>query len=368
MNENMSKQNVLYDPTKTFEDNFDNGPFPDFKPDKLKTAATQEPSYSVLGYPVGIPFGIPAGPLPTSKHVALAFQLGFDVVCYKTQRTIPFEVNQFPHVLSLQVEGDLTLEKAAKPLVGIAEYDKDPTTLTITNSFGNPSRGADFWAQDLQKALDSAGPGQLLIMSVVGTIQDDFTDDDYFDDFAAAARIAADAGAPVVELNLSCPNVASEGVLCYTPSSVVRICQKARAAVGDTPLVAKLGYFSAEQQNLLEEVIDGIAGTVQAVSAINTITAAIVDENGNQALPGKGRLRSGCCGAGIKWAGLDMTRRLKKLRHKKGYDLEIFGVGGVMTGDDFQKYRQAGADCVQSATGAMWNPYLAHEIKDTEQQ
>ena len=39
-------------------------------------------------------------------------------------------------------------------------------------------------------------------------------------------------------------------------------------------------------------------------------------------------------------------------------------VGGVMTPKDFKEYRDAGADVVMTATGAMWNPYLAKEIKE----
>jgi len=33
-----------------------------------------------------------------------------------------------------------------------------------------------------------------------------------------------------------------------------------------------------------------------------------------------------------------------------------------MTPKDFLEYHKAGADLVQSATGTMWNPYLAYEI------
>jgi dihydroorotate dehydrogenase len=40
------------------------------------------------------------------------------------------------------------------------------------------------------------------------------------------------------------------------------------------------------------------------------------------------------------------------------------GVGGVTVPEDFEEYRAAGADIVMSATGAMWNPYLAKEIKE----
>ena len=41
-------------------------------------------------------------------------------------------------------------------------------------------------------------------------------------------------------------------------------------------------------------------------------------KDGKQALPGKNRARSGVCGAGIKWAGLDMVRRLQKGKGERG--------------------------------------------------
>jgi len=35
----------------------------------------------------------------------------------------------------------------------------------------------------------------------------------------------------------------------------------------------------------------------------------------------------------------------------------------VTTPDDYDEYKAAGADTVFSATGAMWNPSLAQQIK-----
>ena len=235
--------------------------------------------------------------------------------------------------------------------------------LTITNSFGNPSRGPEFWVDDMKKAVAAQDKGQLLIVSVVGTIQDGFGAEEYYDDFAKTAAQAVSAGVPAIELNLSCPKVASEGVICYTYDAVMAICQKTKQVVGDIPLIAKIGYFSPEQQSLLEKIVLGASPYLSAFSAINTISAAVVDENGEQKLPGEGRLKSGACGAGIKWAGLDMVKRLDALRKKHNLNYEIIGVGGVMTPADFQEYRAAGANVVQSVTGAMWNPDLAAEIK-----
>ena len=58
-----------------------------------------------------------------------------------------------------------------------------------------------------------------------------------------------------------------------------------------------------------------------------------------------------------------MVKRLKEIREELGYKYKIIGVGGVENVSDFIEYRTNGADFVMSATGAMWNPYLAQEIK-----
>lgn len=103
---------------------------------------------------------------------------------------------------------------------------------------------------------------------------------------------------------------------------------------------------------------------VDGISAVNTIYSKIVDESGNQALPG--RIGSGVCGASIKWAGLEMVQRLKEIRTRLKLKFIIFGVGGVMNFQDFNEYVKAGADVVMSATGAMWNPELAKDIKKSK--
>jgi len=354
----------IYDPAKTFDDNFDNGPFGAFASSEVYQNSG-EPKQSFLGFPVYLPFGIAAGPLPTSKHTTGAFRNGYDVVCCKTQRSVQFPVNEFPNVVPIDIKGDITLEIANQGVTMADEFAKDPKQLTITNSFGNPSRGPTFWVDDLRTAVKNEGKGQVLIASVVGTIQDGYSQEDYYDDFAKAAEHAASTGVKAIELNLSCPNVASEGVVCYTPEAVIPIVKKARKAVGSKKLLVKFGYFTEKQAPLLEEILNEIAGEIDAISAINTIQAAVRKKDGSQALPGEGRLKSGLCGAGIKWAGLDMVKRLDGLRKKKNYKYEIIGVGGVMTPDDYSDYRSAGADCVQACTGAMWNPNLAKEIKQS---
>ncbi|HEX7259778.1 MAG TPA: diguanylate cyclase [Candidatus Saccharimonadia bacterium] len=352
----------LYDPAKTYEDNFIQGPFGDpVEPYRNEG----EPLYEAFGHKLYSPFGIPAGPLLNSNYVKDAFERGFDAVVYKTQRSVPFAVNTFPQILYVDVDGDLTPEKAAKPLLGQTSTSRPVEEFSITNSFGMPSKGPDYWVEDMKKALSYQGKGQLMIMGIVGTIQKGFSQEDYLKDFAYTAGLAVDGGAKVIEANLSCPNVATEGILCYSPDSVIDIVQGVKERIGNTPLIIKIGDYAPEQQELLEQIVQEAVPYIAGISSINTIPAPIVDENGNQALPGPNRLKSGVCGASIKWAGLDMSRKLKAIREKYAMEYKIIGVGGVMSAADFQEYRDAGADIVQSATGAMWNPSLAAEVKAT---
>jgi dihydroorotate dehydrogenase (NAD+) catalytic subunit len=103
---------------------------------------------------------------------------------------------------------------------------------------------------------------------------------------------------------------------------------------------------------------------IDGVSVTNTMPATIVDRNGNQAFPGPGREKAGVSGSAIKWAGIDMVNRLKHLRESLDLDYAIIGIGGVMNPQDYNDYIIAGADAVQSATAAMWNPDLATQIKN----
>jgi dihydroorotate dehydrogenase (NAD+) catalytic subunit len=359
----------FYDPEKSYEENFDQGPFGAFAPTFVDNevgvpspagvGTDSDPKFEFFGLKVNSPFGIPAGPLLNSNFCRGAFQKGFDIVVYKTVRSAVFPCHPFPNVLSVKVDGDLTYEKAQNKLVADNNYTEP---LSITNSFGVPSRQPEVWQEDAKRAMALAGKGQVLVLSFMGTVKENQTAEEFVADYALAARQAVATGAKVLETNLSCPNIGNEGLVCYDLNMTEKVCEAIRAEIGGTPLILKVGFYKNDEDiKKLAEIANKYA---QGISAINTIPAEVVDKDGNPALPGKNRLKSGVCGASIKWAGLAMVKKLKKLRDEYGYKYTIIGVGGVITVDDFFEYREAGADVVMSATGAMWNPYLAKEIKE----
>lgn len=347
----------FFDPEKSYEANYEEGPFGAFADGKV-FEDRGEPQYDFLGHKVYLPFGIPAGPLLNGKFVKAALDKGFDVPVYKTVRTRKYASAPWPNVLAVKVEGNLTLDKADAGLLADHNY---MSPIAITNSFGVPSFDPDVWQKDMSDAVKYAKKGQVVIGSFQGTTNPEGNVAAYIKDFADAAKLVKETGANVLEVNLSCPNEGTAHLLCFDVERTQKVVAAIKESIGETPLIVKVAYF--KDQGHLIKFIDAIGKMVQGIAAINTIPSKIINEKGDQALPGKGRAISGVCGAPIKWAGLDMVKRLKQLREEKNLKFSITGVGGVTTPDDYKLFRDTGADDVMSATGAMWNPFLAQEIK-----
>jgi len=362
-------QKPFYDPQKSYEENFEQGPFGTFaeKMSRLNLDIDfKEPQYNFLGFKVNSPFGIPAGPLINGNFIQAALDKGFDIVTYKTVRSEKYPCHPWPNVLPVKIGEGLTLGKDISKVVTKNDYEEP---LSITNSFGVPSFSPEFWQKDIKKILANMCPGQILVGAFqrtkkparpTGAGGDGKGVSEYINDFVLTARLMKETGVKVMEVNFSCPNEGTVELLCYDANRSAEVVQAIKNEVKNIPLIVKISFYKDEQ--VLRDFVKAVGHLVQGISAINTIYAEVVDENGKQALPG--RTHSGVCGHAIKWAGLDMVKRLKKLREEFGYSYTIIGVGGVSTPEDFFEYRNAGADIVMSATGAMWNPYLARDIKE----
>ena len=351
-------QTSFFDPEKSYEENFAQGPFGAFA-DQTAFHEAGEPQHSILGQPIYLPFGIPAGPLLNGKYVKAALNKGFDIPVYKTVRTRKYASAPWPNVLAVQAaQKELTFDVAEQGLVANHHFAEP---LAITNSFGVPSFDPDFWQPDMADAKRYAKRGQCGVGSLQGTTNRNGDIDAYIRDFVLAAKLVKETGVKVLEANLSCPNEGTAHLLCYDVKRAKMIIAAIKNEIGDTPLIIKIGYFG--DINQLELLVSEAGSMVQGISAINTIPAKVVNEQGKQALPGPGRERCGVCGYPIKWAGLDMVRKLSTLRQQLGLSFTIVGVGGVTRPEDYQAYMAAGATLVMSATGAMWNPYLAQDIK-----
>lgn len=364
----------FYDVNRTYEDNYLQGPFGAFaevlQEDRGPSAAQSSAPVQTasgedfLGFHVNLPFGIPAGPLLNERFTTAAFRMGFDLAVYKTVRSRAWGCNAFPNVLAVHpknADGSL-IPGSAELDEGVLADTRYELPISISNSFGVPSRDPDEWQPDMKKAIEAAGSGQLLVPSFQGSRVNGMDQDDYIADHVTTARLVCETGAGLMEMNTSCPNEGHNRLLCHDPHLVGRITEAVKNEIDDRPLVVKLAYIpnDADLEIMVKET--AAHGTVQGFSTINTISAKLVDAHGNQALPGAGRDRSGVCGNAIRGAGLDMVGRLHAIREKLGLDFTIVGVGGVVRPEDYRAYREAGANAVMSATGAMWNANLARDI------
>jgi dihydroorotate dehydrogenase (NAD+) catalytic subunit len=346
----------FFNPELSYDENYTKGPFGAFADGRVFEDATS-PNQSFLGVPIHIPFGIPAGPLLNGKYVKAALDKGFDLPVYKTVRGSVHPCHPWPNVLAVHPEGNLPTEGDVT-LVADHSFTQP---IAITNSFGVPSFDPKIWQADLAEAVAHARQGQVVIGSFQGTKTAGGNVESYIQDFVTTAALLKETGVKVIEVNLSCPNEGTANVLCFDTERVVTIVKAIKKEIGNVPLLLKMAYFSNQER--LEDFVKQVGPHAEGLAAINTIAAAVVDEKGEQALPGEGRLRSGVCGAPIKWAGLEMVERLVALRTKFKMDYAVIGVGGVTVPADYKEYRDRGADAVMAATGAMWNPNLAQDIK-----
>jgi dihydroorotate dehydrogenase (NAD+) catalytic subunit len=351
------KQVQLYDDQLDFEDNKANGPFGDYANTAPPYQNTGEPQYDFFGTPVYSPFGIAAGPLPTTQFIQAALNKGFDLVTLKSVRTASFPLNPYPQVRPVQSDGDV--DPASGEALPVAAQYTD--RLAVANSFGIPSVAPEVWQPYMRDSLALPTKGQALLVAFQGTAHGKGRDDFVQDHVRGIELIRQTGHDLVVEINLSCPNEGEAVLACFDTDITTRIVTAVRAANPELKFLIKLAYFADHEQ--LRDLIKKVGPMLDGISAINTIPMPVVDSEGKDVFPG--RPQAGISGAPIKWAGLEMTRLLKQYREEFGYDYKIVGMGGVLNVTDFQEYRAAGADIVMSVTGAMWNPSLAAEIKQS---
>ncbi|MFQ1013567.1 dihydroorotate oxidase [Gilliamella apicola] len=345
----------FYNPSISYEDNYAQGPFGLFSQlDKAEQVPTQPTKF--LNVDVNLPFGMPAGPLLNANYIKAAFVYGFDLCVYKTVRTKMHKCHPLPNVLSVHPKGKLTSN--LDTVLADTNYNQP---LSITNSFGVPSFAPDVWQPDMAEAVKAAGHGQCVIGSFQGTQGNGAIEKDY----ALAAKLVRETDAPILEANLSCPNEGASKLLCFDTDRVERIVNEIKMAVPDRPLILKLAYFPDDEK--IVSLLKRVGSIIDGLSTINTLSAKPVDANGHPAL-GENRKEGGVCGDAIRWAGLDMVTRLAKYRQQMELKFAIIGVGGVSSSEHYQEFIKAGANAVMSATGAMWNPLLAIEIKKSLKQ
>jgi dihydroorotate dehydrogenase len=336
-----------YDPRLSYEWNYLHAP----APVAVREAAVPG-FWQFCGMRVASPLGIPAGPLLNGAWCLYYASLGFDVVTYKTVRSgeracYPLPNLQFVDTRPLN-SGGSTIHAASTRQSSWAV------------SFGMPSRRPDIWRKDVDFTRRQLPAGKRLVVSVVGTIQPGWSIEELADDYAQCARWAAESGADAVEANFSCPNVSScDGQLYQNPRDAGVVAAALRSAIGKLPLVLKIGLIESPEE--ARSLVDAVAGSVNALSMVNCISAYVMDEAGRPQFGGE---RRGIGGEAIRGASLEQVRLFRELTNGLPKPLEIIGVGGISTAEHVVEYLAQGAGAVQIATAAMLDPTIGLRIRE----
>jgi dihydroorotate dehydrogenase len=328
----------------------------------------------IAGRKVDFPLGVPASMLTANASFLKYYaERGFCILTYKTVRSREHHGNKFPqwacvtNPAAFRSGPNGELLDAGK-LVARTDYlPENPEHGTMANSFGVPSYAPSWWKDDLEKVREFVRDGQLLIVSVMSSVGTDVDLETIANDFAETAIIAKACGADVIELNYSCPNTREHaGEIYLNQRDSARISEVVREAVGSKmPVYVKIGYLSDVQ---LHEFVAANFRLIDGIVAINTISAPIINESKKELFPG--RAKAGVSG----WAVRDVAHRLAQklvavrdeFHQKEGKRLDLLGLGGIMTPEDFDARLATGVDAVEVCTGAYLNPYLGFEIRNAQ--
>ncbi|KQC07456.1 MAG: hypothetical protein APR62_00540 [Smithella sp. SDB] len=216
------------------------------------------------------------------------------------------------------------------------------TTGGMLNSVGLQNIGVDAFIEDklpFLRKYDAA-----VIANVYG---------ETYDEFKKVTKILSAAkGVHALEVNISCPNVKSGGVIFGSDPKIAARVTKTVKEETSLPVIVKL------TPNVTDIV--AIARAVEkagadAISLINTLTGMSVDLKTRK--PHLKNITGGLSGPAIKPVALRMVWEVVQM-----VSIPVIGIGGIMTAQDALEFLIVGAQAVQIGTANFVNPHATMEI------
>lgn len=341
-----------YDITRTWEENCLRGPR--LAPPRSAVPAT--PLKSFLGLPVRSRIGIAAGLLPNSRWLLPYAARGFDILTYKTVRSSARPCYPLPNWVFVRDPGP-----PDGPVYIVEEPPAEGAEISSSVCFGMPSPEPGVWREDVRRSREGLAEGQILIVSVVATPGAAPDLDQIAADYARCAAWAVEAGAHVVEANLSCPNVCSaEGTLYQDPRASHIISGQVRRAIGSTPLLLKVGALP--DGRVQRELLQAVSGIADGLTLVNGISRPVLHTDGRPVF-GERYRTAGVLGRAIHEPSVAAVRAVRQSISAERLPLALAAVGGVATPGDIGDFIEAGADAVLCGSAPMYLPDLALEVK-----
>jgi dihydroorotate dehydrogenase (NAD+) catalytic subunit len=195
----------------------------------------------------------------------------------------------------------------------------------LLNAMGLPNPGAREEVALLREASRRLAPlGVPLIASVSA---------DTAENFARVAAIVSEARPDLIEVNISCPNVASEhGESCAAAADVTR---RVKASTS-IPCIVKLAPNVPSIGSIARAVVEVGA---DAICAVNTMPGMLIDAE--SATPVLANRTGGISGPALKPIALRCVYEIAQ-----AVSVPILGTGGIANGMDCVEMLMAGAACV----------------------
>ena len=341
-----------YDIAKSYRENYDNGP--NLAGVSVKVPVT--PAKEFLGLKVNSRIGIAAGLLLNSKWMLAYSRLGYDLLTYKTVRSLHRPCSPPPNWVFVENDG-----KTRGPIYTRNGPGENPAQVSSAVCFRMPSMPPSVWRKDMAKAKSELLPGKVLIASVTASPQPDWTPEQTAADFAQCANWAAEAGADVIEANLSCPNVCTaEGSIYRDAAFSKLVAQAVRSSIEKRPLLLKIGYFA--EQNELADFLREVHSAADGVTMVNGITRPVLASKEKPAF-GPSSAQAGVLGRAIHPHSVQAVRAARQVIVEEGLALSLLAVGGASITEDIADFFSAGADAVLMGSSPMYCPDSAAKAK-----
>ena len=226
--------------------------------------------------------------------------------------------------------------KKGNPMPRVCE-----TASGMLNAIGLENEGVKDFIDEKLPYLKKLGVP--IIVSISGDSIEEFS--------KLAKRLDKEKSVDGIELNISCPNVSTRGLVAQCPEATYDLVDKVRKTTGKT-LITKLSPNVTDIVAIAKAACK--AGT-DAVSLVNTFLGMAIDiETGK---PKLGNITGGLSGPCIKPIALRMAWEVSRNINKP-----VIGMGGIMTKEDAIEFLLAGAKAVQIGTANFVVPGICENI------
>lgn len=286
-------------------------------------------SINFMGVKFPNPFCLSSSPVGNCYDMcAKAYESGWGGVVFKTIGPKHYLIDEVsPRFDALAKEG--------KPFIGFKNMEQIAEHQLEEN------------LADLRK-LKQNYPDKVLIASIMGSNEEDWCE---------LARLVTEAGADMIELNFSCPQMTSHAMGSDVGSNP-ELCRKYCNAVRRSTKLPFMAKMTPNITDMCDPAIASIEGGADGIAAINTVKSIInVDLDKKVGLPiinGKSSI-SGYSGKAVKPIALRFIQQMKT--NPKLRDVEMSGIGGIETWEDAAEFILLGCKTLQVTTAIMQYGY-----------